>query len=340
MREEDDIFFALDDLRCENTQGRGGKGEDSDPFAPISDIDSIFSDNVALSYKSNVQPVPLQEVSSNAIDIDIFRSIFNQPESTYYSHPGDTSELLNKVAESLDGLDNILTEPVSYASTYGSQNNPPRPPESVPKAPPTFQHLRPSLPLKRQVTEEKAEDTARTHQAKRQRTNEKSDSEESEDVDARFRFFQAEKWLTKFHELIEYKKVHGHCQVPHGYKPNPALARWTKRQRYQYKLFQDNKSSTMTEERISSLEDLGFVWDSHSALWQERYNELQQFCQVLGHSNVPSTYPPNPKLAIWVKCQRRQYKLLCNGQPSNMTNERVKLLNRLKFVWEVRRVVP
>ena len=93
----------------------------------------------------------------------------------------------------------------------------------------------------------------------------------------------------------------------------------------------------MTQDRIDSLEKLGFVWDSHTALWEERYQELQDYCRDFGHANVPSTYPPNPKLAIWVKCQRRQYKLLCANKQSNMTIPRVQLLNRLKFVWEVRR---
>ena len=93
----------------------------------------------------------------------------------------------------------------------------------------------------------------------------------------------------------------------------------------------------MTEERISALENLGFVWDSHTKLWDERYRELQEFVRVQGHANVPSTYPPNPKLAIWVKCQRRQYKLLVTGQASNMTYPRVDLLNKLAFVWEIRK---
>lgn len=165
------------------------------------------------------------------------------------------------------------------------------------------------------------------------------EDDSDEQQGGKFRLYQAEKWHQKFQELINYKNLHGHAQVPHGYRPNPTLARWAKRQRYQYKLFQENKPSTMTDERVAALEALGFVWDSHSALWEERYNELKEFVRMAGHANVPSIHPPNPKLAIWVKCQRRQYKLLLAGEASNITQARVDLLNQLNFVWEIRRGV-
>jgi hypothetical protein len=165
-----------------------------------------------------------------------------------------------------------------------------------------------------------------------------SRSSASTDEDSRFRNYQTEKWMAKFGELVEFKTANGHCQVPHSYKENLSLGRWAKRQRYQYKLHKEGKQSTMCEERIAALGELGFVWDSHSALWEERYKELVEFYIAFGHSNAPSSFPPNPKLAIWVKCQRRQRKLLIAGRPSNMNLTRVERLNRLSFVWEVRRV--
>jgi hypothetical protein len=154
----------------------------------------------------------------------------------------------------------------------------------------------------------------------------------------RFRSYQEEQWYIKFGELLAYKRSHGHCQVPHGYRPNPTLARWAKRQRYQYKLKQEDKPSTMTDERIAALEKLYFVWDSHTAQWFERLDEVKEYKMIHGDCNVPSVYPPNPKMAIWVKCQRRQFKLLKARQPSsNMTLERVALLNEIDFIWEVRK---
>ena len=94
-------------------------------------------------------------------------------------------------------------------------------------------------------------------------------------------------------------------QVPHCYQKNIGLARWVKRQRYQYKLMIDGHQSTMTEERVKLLEDIGFIWDSHAATWEERLNELREYKRINGDCNVPSSYEKNPKLATWIKCQRR-----------------------------------
>ena len=80
----------------------------------------------------------------------------------------------------------------------------------------------------------------------------------------------SEQWTDKFAELCAYRKQRGHCQVPQHFNENESLARWVKRQRYQYKIQQEGKSSTMTDERITVLENIGFIWDSHSAAWVER----------------------------------------------------------------------
>jgi hypothetical protein len=152
----------------------------------------------------------------------------------------------------------------------------------------------------------------------------------------RFRPYQAEQWQEKFDELYSYYQKHGHCSVPHTFPPNPALARWVKRQRYQYKLMTSGQQSTMTRERVKALEDIGFVWDSHGQAWEDRLRELRDYRQAHGDCNVPSNYPPNPQLATWVKCQRRQYKLYWEGSSSNMTLERISDLEKIGFEWELR----
>ena len=92
----------------------------------------------------------------------------------------------------------------------------------------------------------------------------------------------------------------------------------------------------MTDERVNALNGLGFIWDSQSVQWSERLNELKEFRKENGHCNVPSRYPANSKLAVWVKIQRRQYKLLCLGERSNMTVDRIKELEKIDFIWEIR----
>jgi hypothetical protein len=167
-----------------------------------------------------------------------------------------------------------------------------------------------------------------------ERTEDSLFSEDSFDTQ-RFRSYQTGQWATRFNELVEYRAIKGHCVVPHTYSDNLSLVRWTKRQRYQYKLLQEGKVSTMTEDRLRALERIGFVWDSHGSTWQERLHVLYQFLVKHKHCNVPSNYH-DKRLATWVKCQRRQFKLYKEGKPSSMTRERVQELEDLGFEWEVR----
>jgi hypothetical protein len=155
--------------------------------------------------------------------------------------------------------------------------------------------------------------------------------------DGRFRTYQEEQWEKFFIELRSYRDHTGNCFVPQTYKPNQPLARWVKRQRYQYKLMMDDMPSHMTEERVKALEDIGFVWCSHDATWAERLYELKQFRRSFNHCNVPTNYCKNPSLASWVKCQRRQYKFRIEGKPSNMTARRIRDLGDIGFEWALRR---
>jgi len=154
---------------------------------------------------------------------------------------------------------------------------------------------------------------------------------------SRFKPFHEEKWNFHFEELCAFKEANGHCLVPHTYPEKPHLARWVKRQRRQYKLrLEGNKNSTMTKERIKILNDIGFVWDSHEVIWNERFAQLVAYKQKCGHCRVPSYCKECPQLASWVKCQRRQYKLYWeDGKGSSMNLERIKLLNSIGFIWEV-----
>jgi hypothetical protein len=153
---------------------------------------------------------------------------------------------------------------------------------------------------------------------------------------SRFRRYQADQWSERFQELVIFRQQNWHCLVPHDFPVNQQLAQWVKRQRYQHKLKQMSRHSTLADEREAALEEMGFIWDSHKAAWEERFLSLYDFYKKQeGHSNVPSNFPDRT-LAIWVKCQRRQYKLYTRGKRSTMTAERIYQLEQLGFVWNPR----
>ena len=159
------------------------------------------------------------------------------------------------------------------------------------------------------------------------------DSDDSKASNLQFRESQKWLWTTRYHELIAFKNTYGNCLVPNNWPINNSLSLWVKRQRHQYKLKREGKRSTMTDDRQLALERIDFVWDPHTAVWDERLNELRDFQTRQGHCSVPVNSPKTRQLAIWVKCQRRQYRLFCDGRHSTMTNERIRKLNELGFVW-------
>eukprot|EP00934_Nitzschia_sp_Nitz4_P001863 Nitzschia sp. Nitz4//scaffold582_size3325//1796//2701//NITZ4_009271-RA/size3325-processed-gene-0.4-mRNA-1//-1//CDS//3329554909//1863//frame0 len=143
---------------------------------------------------------------------------------------------------------------------------------------------------------------------------------------------QAGRWQQRFMELAQFKNEYGHCCVPSHWPQNHSLAQWVKRQRSQRKLKQEGRRSNMTEQREQALTDLGFVWDSHTDVWEERLTELREYKMKNGHANVPTRYPDNPSLAIWCKRQRRLYKLCQIGDyRSCISDERIQKLKDLGF---------
>ena len=81
-------------------------------------------------------------------------------------------------------------------------------------------------------------------------------------------------WTARFAELVAYAEEHGDCNVPRRFEANKKLGRWVMRQRTEYRLLMEGKRSSMTEERIVTLNQIGFVWDtSHLGAWQLNPNE-------------------------------------------------------------------
>ena len=90
-------------------------------------------------------------------------------------------------------------------------------------------------------------------------------------------------WEAKFQELKRYKAAHGHCNVPYKGQYG-ALGRWVTTQRTFY------KQGLIPQERIASLEGVGFDWDLHVRLWELHFEQLLLFRMHKGHTVVPYRY--------------------------------------------------
>jgi hypothetical protein len=141
-------------------------------------------------------------------------------------------------------------------------------------------------------------------------------------------------WEDRMSELVDYRKIHGHCNVPVHYSKNPKLGVWVSKRRMNYRLYRDGKKSHMTALRIQELESLGFEWDCLGAAWEDRMRELADYRNLHGHCNVPVHYSENPKLGVWVSKRRMNYRLYRDGKKSHLTALRIQELESLGFEWD------
>jgi hypothetical protein len=131
-------------------------------------------------------------------------------------------------------------------------------------------------------------------------------------------------WEQIFSELVQFKKQYGHCNVPYNWSENPKLFMWVSRQR------SAKKRGQLSDRQVSSLSDIGFVWDQHDATWNEMYSALVKFKEIHSHCNVPAIQPHDRWLANWVDLQRQ---LLNEGA---LSEERIIRLDKVGFVWTTR----
>ena len=73
------------------------------------------------------------------------------------------------------------------------------------------------------------------------------------------------------------------------------LGSWVSKQRWQYKKFIKGKSSHITQDRIDSLNDIGFIWDFYQDAFDFRLSQLVEYKVANGDCNVPRVYNYNPE---------------------------------------------
>jgi len=73
----------------------------------------------------------------------------------------------------------------------------------------------------------------------------------------------------------------------------------------------------------------------HKTRWDLMFEELFKFKSIHGHCQVPCVYTPYPALSQWVTTQRSMYRARNEGLYSTMTDERLKKLDGIGFVWAV-----
>jgi hypothetical protein len=169
-------------------------------------------------------------------------------------------------------------------------------------------------------------------------------------------------WEHNLARLKKFHQLHGHSLVTE-HSGDARLFQWTKSIRRNYRhqalsLLSNNEESSsiavssnynnsdssnskiissnrprLPEEKLQVLLDLDFPWDIQSSIWDGRYRDLQLYHTQHGHCRVAPTNDQFPRLGVWVRNQRREYKKLEKGEKSTLTSYRLQALRDLEFEW-------
>jgi hypothetical protein len=134
-------------------------------------------------------------------------------------------------------------------------------------------------------------------------------------------------WERHLEEFKQFRKEHGHLEVPNVYPSNRPLGRWA------HYLRQEKRRAGLSEEQVRQLDALGFVWvndrrKGHWTTWLRRIAKLERFREEHGHCCVPRDYSPDRSLGRWADRVRKQRR------DGTLSRERIRQLRALGFCWD------
>ena len=130
-----------------------------------------------------------------------------------------------------------------------------------------------------------------------------------------------EAWFERYGELTAYKEASGNCDVPKRMRERKKLANWVVQQRV------SRNAGTLSQEKITLLDRIGFKWHPGGHRWRENYLALREYRERFGNCRVPQNWKENRVLSRWVQEQRMQRKR------KKLSAERTQLLEQIGFDW-------
>ncbi|EED95564.1 predicted protein [Thalassiosira pseudonana CCMP1335] len=150
-------------------------------------------------------------------------------------------------------------------------------------------------------------------------------------------------WQGHFEALKKYYVRHGHCYVVRGDDTNSKLASWVHAQRKNKKLFDEGKKSSINEERIKLLNEIGFDFCPSKGEgmtkirqvkleleWEHFFQKLVLYKEVHGVDAMPKKKDAETdevkKLSVWCARQKRLMGKYRKGEEDSLEDWKVAKL--------------
>ena len=112
-----------------------------------------------------------------------------------------------------------------------------------------------------------------------------------------------ERWERMLGALAKYKEVHGDCNVPAGWPPDPHLAAWVSKQR------KCNTKGTLPSKRKKRLEALGFRFSDQGIVRKSKEKPRQSSGPTsgpIGSGMPPAPAKPSSLALIWRRIRQER----------------------------------
>ncbi|MGD0262897.1 MAG: helicase associated domain-containing protein [Verrucomicrobiota bacterium] len=129
-------------------------------------------------------------------------------------------------------------------------------------------------------------------------------------------------WDSFFAKLVEFHKLHGHCDMKLVLPLDEDLHKWAQEQR------RARQRGTIPADQVRQLDQLGFIWDTDDLLWERMLRVLVAYKSVHADCNVPRYWQENLQLAVWVASQRKRRKT------GELKPDQIKRLDQIEFAWD------
>ncbi len=137
----------------------------------------------------------------------------------------------------------------------------------------------------------------------------------------------AKSWDFWYGLTLKYKQEFGDANVPNRYKTPDGfnLGWWQGTQKKNY------NNGKLDNERITRLEDIGFIWDRLYDAFEKGYQETVEHKQQFGYANALQKYetPEGFKLGTWQSHQKVAYS------KGTLDNETIERFEKIGFIWDV-----
>ena len=137
----------------------------------------------------------------------------------------------------------------------------------------------------------------------------------------------SETWKVWTDLLKVYIAENGNADVPARYTTSEGhhLGEWVRECR------KNKRRDNLNKDRINELEGLGLIWDPLERDWQIGLSHFEKYVDEFSSTSVPANYITEDgyRLGAWVS-KRRHRK-------SSLGEEKIRALNKLGFIWTVRR---